>query len=59
MIQWREESTAADARSKQSIAALAEQSRETDRHLRELGQATDARIAALVAAIREGRLPPQ
>jgi hypothetical protein len=62
MSQWREESAAADARLKESTASLAVQSRETDRRLRELGEATDARIAALVSAIgqhvRQGH-PPQ
>jgi predicted nucleic acid-binding Zn-ribbon protein len=59
MIQWRQESAAADARFKESIAALADQSRETNQRLHELGEATDARIAALVSAIRQGRHPPQ
>jgi hypothetical protein len=35
------------------IAALTADGRETDRRLRELGEATDARIAALVSAIGE------
>jgi hypothetical protein len=34
------------------IAALAAESRETDRRLHELGEATDARIAALLEEIR-------
>lgn len=44
------------------LATLRAESRETDRRLRELGEATDARIAALVSAIgehvRQGH-PPQ
>jgi len=44
------------------IAAVSAEGRETDRRLRELGEATDARIAALVSAIgqhvRVGH-PPQ
>ncbi len=44
------------------IAAVSAESRETDRRLRQLGEATDARIAALVSAIgqhvRVGH-PPQ
>jgi hypothetical protein len=35
------------------LATLGAESRETDRRLRELGEATDARIAALVSAIGE------
>jgi hypothetical protein len=35
------------------IAALTAESRETTQRLRELGEATDARIAALVSAIGE------
>ena len=57
MSQSREESAAADARLKESIASLAVQSRETDTRLRELGEATDARIAELLSAIRQGRHP--
>jgi hypothetical protein len=59
MAQWSEEAAATDARFKKGSAALADQSRETDRRLRELGEATDARIAELIAAIREGRHPQQ
>ena len=44
------------------IAALAAESRETNQRLRKFGEATDARIAALVSAIgqhvRQGH-PPQ
>jgi hypothetical protein len=44
------------------IAAVSAEGRETDRRLRELGEATDARMAALVSAIgqhvRVGH-PPQ
>jgi predicted nucleic acid-binding Zn-ribbon protein len=53
MIQWAEQSAAADARLEEKIAALADEGRETDRRLRQLGEATDARIAALVSAIGE------
>jgi transposase len=53
MIQWAEQSAATDARLEERIEPLADQSRETNQRLRELGEATDARIAALVSAIGE------
>ena len=53
MIQWAEQSAAPDARLEERIEPLADQSRETNQRLRELGEATDARIAALVSAIGE------
>src|ERR1700691_1487719 len=51
MAQWAEQSVAADVRLEKRIADPADQSRETNQRLRELGEATDARIAALVSAI--------
>lgn len=47
-------------RLEESYLKTQEQFRETDRHLKELGEKTDQRIAKLVAAIGEliGRIPP-
>ena len=60
--QSAEQFAASDARLEERIAALATEGRETGQRLRELGEATDARIAALVSAIgqhvRVGH-PPQ